>query len=334
MVGNRHALMVIGLLLAILLSGGLITQVSGQAGSQDLVMTNMNVTATLDTECTTSLVIESEVSNVGVTSFDYFDLRIDVRSLNVSTASLNGTPTTTTIIPESNYNLIRITSSSPMAVGSTHILYLNLTTDCLQEQIGLNEDETMYVNHLIYYIRPLYEVRNLTFTAILPTHAILQSDAAAPLFPNPTMNFTDGFHPIYIWYRNQMLPGQEVAYIVKYQLPAAILQPPASQIDSVALGILFLIVGAVAVLFIERIPMIFSKLKTRTVIAPIRLSKQEEQVLNFLSKKGGSSPQREIYEELDMSQSLASTVLTTLEERGLIKRLRTGRENIVHLMDE
>ena len=97
MVGNRHALMVVGLILAILLSGGLITQVSGQAGSQDLVMTNMNVTATLDTECTTSLVIESEVSNVGATSFDYFDLRIDVRSLNVSSASLNGTPTTTTI---------------------------------------------------------------------------------------------------------------------------------------------------------------------------------------------------------------------------------------------
>jgi uncharacterized membrane protein len=221
-----------------------------------------------------------------------------------------------------------------MAIGSTLILYLNLTTDCLQERIGLNEDETMYVNHLIYYIRPLYEVRNLTFTAILPTHAILQSAAAAPLFPNPTMNFTDGYRPIYVWYRNQMLPGQEVAYIIKYQLPAAILQPSPTQLDSVALGVVFLIIGAVVVLFIERIPLILRKFQTRTIIAPIRLSKQEEQVLNFLSKKGGSSPQREIYEELDMSQSLASTVLTTLEERGLIKRLRTGRENIVHLMEE
>jgi uncharacterized membrane protein len=148
------------------------------------------------------------------------------------------------------------------------------------------------------------------------------------------MNYTDGFRPIYVWFRTQMLPGQEVAFIINYQLPAAILQDPSSQINSIALGILFLIVGAVAVLFIERIPLIFNKLKTRTVISPIRLSKQEEQVLNFLSKKGGSSPQREIYEELDMSQSLASTVLTTLEERALIKRLRTGRENIVHLMEE
>ena len=66
----------------------------------------------------------------------------------------------------------------------------------------------------------------------------------------------------------------------------------------------------------------------------IQLSKQEEQVLNFLAKKGGSSPQREIYEELDISQSLASTILTSLEERKLIRRFREGRENIVHLMED
>ncbi len=334
MVGNKRALIIFGFLLAILLVGGPVSQVRGQASSQDLIMTNMNVIATLGTECTTSLTIESEVINIGSSALDYFDLRIDVRDLNITSATLNGTIAVTTIISESNYNLIRVTPSSQMVIGSKLILYLNLSTDCLQEHVGLNEDETMDINHLIYYIRPLYEVRNLTFTAILPTHAILQSDAAAPLFPNPTMNFTDGYRPIYIWYRNQMLPGQEVAYIIKYQIPAAILQTSPTQLDSVALGVMFLIIGAVAILFIERIPVILRKFQTRTIIAPIRLSKQEEQVLDFLSKKGGSSPQRDIYEELDMSQSLASTVLTTLEERGLIKRLRTGRENIVHLMDE
>lgn len=131
-----------------------------------------------------------------------------------------------------------------------------------------------------------------------------------------------------------MLPGQEVAYIVKYQIPAAIIDAPSEQLNSFVFGIEFIAIGAIAVLFIERIPLIIKKLQTRTVIAPMRLSKQEEQVLDFLSKKGGSSPQREIYEELGFSQSLASTVLTSLEERGLIRRLREGRENIVHLMEE
>jgi len=334
MVKNKHALIIVGLLIVILFSGGATTPVSGQAGSLDLVMANMNVKATMGIECSTSRVIESEVSNVGTTVLDYFDLRIDVRSLSISNASLNGTAAVTTIIPESNYNLIRIASANPIAIGSTLMLHINLTTDCLQEQIGLSDDETMYINHLIYYIRPLYEVQNLTFTAILPTHAILQSDAAAPLFPKPSMNFTDGFRPIYVWYRDHLLPGQEVAYIIKYQLPAAILQAQLTQFNTFAFGILFLITGAFAALFIERIPLILKKLQTRTVISPVKLSKQEEQILTFLSKKGGSCPQREIYEELDMSQSLASTILTSLEERKLIRRFREGRENMVHIMED
>ncbi len=333
MVGKKHAFIIGGFLLAILLSGG-VTQVNGQAGPQDLVMSNMTILATLDSECTSSLLINSEVTNVGSTALSYFDLRIDVRSLNVTSASLNGSYALTTIIPESNYNLIRITPSSPIDIGSTLILNLNLTTDCLQERIGLNDDETMYVNHLLYYIRPLYQVQNLTFTAILPTHAILQSGAVAPLFPNPTMNFTDGYRPIYVWYRDSMLPGQEVVFIIRYQLPAAILAPQQSPLNSVVFGLVFLIIGAVSVIFIERIPMILQRFRTRTVITPVRLSKQEEQVLNFLSKKGGSSPQREIYEELDMSQSLASTILTSLEERNLIRRFREGRENMVHIMED
>jgi uncharacterized membrane protein len=334
MVENKHAFFLVGFLLALLLLGGSVSKASGQAGSQDLIMSNMEVTATMGAECTTTLFIESEVTNVGSTTLDYFDLRIDVRSFNVTSASLNGSSASIAIIPESNYNLVRITSASPIAMNSTLNLNLNITSDCLQERIGLNEAGTMYVNHLIYYIRPLYQIQNLTFTAVLPTHGILQSDASAPLFPNPTTNFTDGFRPIYVWHRDLMLPGQEVVYIVKYQLPAAILASQQSPLNPVVFGLVFLIIGALSAIFIERIPVLLKRFKTRTVIAPVRLSKQEEQVLNLLARKGGSSPQREIYEALDISQSLASTILTSLEERKLIRRFREGRENMVHIMED
>ncbi len=63
-------------------------------------------------------------------------------------------------------------------------------------------------------------------------------------------------------------------------------------------------------------------------------SKHEREVVQLLSGKGGSCLQREIYENLDMSQSMVSMLLTGLEERGLIRRLREGRENIVHLVEE
>lgn len=333
MVEKKHMLVVVGFLLIMLFAGG-ITQVTGQADSQDLVMSNMTVTTIMSSDCTALLLMKAEVTNVGTAVLDYFDLRIDVRSFNVTRASLNGTTATTTIIPESNYNLIRINPFDPFDIGSTLIMDLNVSTDCLQEQIGLNDDETMYINHLIYYIRPLYQIHNLTFTAILPTHAILESDASAPLFPNPTMNYTDGYRPIFVWYRELMLPGQEVVYIVKYQMPAAIVDVPQTSLNPVIFSVMFLVIGAVSVLFIERIPLLLKKLQTRNVITAIRLSKQEEEILTFLTEKGGSCPQREIYEELDMSQSLASTILTSLEEKKLIRRFREGRENMVHIMED
>ena len=338
MVTYKHALIAVVFILVISFSTNSILQVDGQqVGNQDIVMTNMDIKATLVTDCGTLLIVQSEVRNVGSTPNDYFDVRIDVRSLNVSSATLNGTTVGTTIIPESNYMIVRIFPVTPMVGGSSFTLHLNLTTQCLQERIGFNEDQTMYLSHLIYYIRPINEIQNLTFTTILPAHAVLQTDVSAPLFPSPASNYTDGQSSIFVWFSDQLLPGQEVAYIVKYEIPAAIMQTapaPASLSQLIPIGLLFLIVGAVVVLFVERIPIIVKRLRTRTVISPIRLSKQEEDILSFLTKRGGSSPQREIYEELDMSQSLASTILTSLEERKLIRRFREGRENMVHIMED
>jgi uncharacterized membrane protein len=336
MVTYKHALIATIFILVVSFSTNTIVQVNGQqVGNQDILMTNMDIKATLMTDCGTSLIVQSEVRNVGLTPNDFFDVRIDVRSLNVSRASLNGTTVETTVIPESNYMVVRIFPVAPMAGGSSFSLYLNLTTQCLQERIGLNEDQTMYLSHLIYYIRPLNEVQNLTFTAILPAHAVLQTDVSAPLFPSPSSNYTDGQSSVFVWFSEQLLPGQEVAYIVKYKIPAAIMQTAQATLSQlIPIGLLFLIVGAVVVLFVERIPTIIKRFKTRTVISPIRLSKQEEDILSFISKRGGSCPQREIYEELDMSQSLASTILTSLEERKLIRRFREGRENMVHIMED
>ncbi len=339
MVSNKHAILVAAGIIFVLLQLGSIADVNGlQVGNQDILMTDMNIKATLGTDCDTSLIVQSRVQNIGISVKDYFDIRIDVRNIGVATAFLNATEVETTIIPQSNYMIVRIFPIAPIAAGASSTLFLNLTTQCLQERIGLTEDQTMYLNQLIYYIRPINEIHNLTFTTVLPAHAILQTGFSAPLFPNPSINYTDGQHSIFVWFSEQLLPGQEVAYIVKYGIPAAIVEipdpPPISAMQLIPFGILFLLIGAVGVLFVERIPVIIKRFKTRTIITPVRLSKQEEDILSFLTKKGGSCSQREIYEELDMSQSLVSTILTSLEERKLIRRFREGRENMVHIMDD
>ena len=311
--------------------------IDAQAGAQDLLMTNMKIHAELGTDCNTSIILETGFSNMGSTGLTSFDLRVDVRGLQVNEATINGSSVETTVRSVDNYVLVTISTNTPIPVGAQGYLFLNFTTLCLQERIGLNSEGSMYDSHLIYYIRSLNEIQNLTFSAALPQHAVIDLDAAAPLFPSPTGNHTDGSRPIFVWYVDVLLPGQEVVYIIKYQMPAALID--ATAIIPVTSSPLFVaIVSAVlaglAVLLIERMPGWIRGLNSRELIVSGKISSQEQEILDLLNVRGGSCPQREIYEHLDMSQSMTSMMLTSLEGRGLIKRLRSGRENIVHIMED
>jgi len=311
------------------------TPIDAQVDSQALLMTNMRIHAELGTDCDTTIILETGFTNVGSTEIGSFDLRIDVRGLQVNEATINGASVESIVHLIDNYVVISIFPNITILAGSQGNLYLNFTTQCLQERIGVNSDGSMYVSHLIYYFRPLNEIHNLTFSAALPQHAVIDLDAAAPLYPNPTSNHTDGRRTIYVWQTDVLLPGQEIVYIAKYQIPVAVVDTFTEEAsNSMALGIAALVIAVFAVLIIERIPGWIKRFKSHEIIVSGKISTQEQEILDLLSIRGGSCPQREIYEDLDMSQSMASMMLTSLEGRGLIKRLRSGRENIVHIMEE
>ncbi|MFX1416823.1 MAG: helix-turn-helix transcriptional regulator, partial [Promethearchaeota archaeon] len=207
-------------------------------------------------------------------------------------------------------------------------------TNTLQQRAGESATDSDCVNHFIYYIRPLNEIQNLTFSTALPPHATLEADAAAPLFPLPTSNHTDGIRLVFTWESSILYPGQESAFIVKYQIPTGLLEAQtANTYLPLFLG-LAAIGGAITVLAIERLPKLIQLLADRKMRTIRVVSNQEQDVLLLLEQKGGSCLQREIYEELNMSQSMTSMLLNSLEERGLIKRFRDGRENVVHRIDQ
>jgi uncharacterized membrane protein len=304
-------------------------------GTQNIIMTDMHVYAELESDCVSTILIDTNVTNVGATDLSSFEMRIDVRGLQVMSASLNGEKVNTSINAVNNYVLLTILSSVSIPSGASMALSLNFSTQCLQEQIGLISNGSMYTNNLIYYIRPLNEIHNLTFSAALPPYSVLYLDAASPLFPIATSNHTDGLRTIYVWKTEHLLPGQEIAYIVKYLMPAVLVNTATTAADnSLMIGIIAAVGGAGAVLVLERAPNWIRRLTTKQVVVSGKLSSQEQEILDLLTSRGGSCPQREIYENLDMSQAMASMMLTSLEERGLIKRLRSGRENIVHIMED
>ena len=310
--------------------------VDAQSDTQRLLMTNMNIRAELGIDCDTIVLLNTEFTNIGSTGITAFDIRVDVRGLQVNDATINGSSVDTSVTSKDNFVIVTVFPNTTISVNAFGTLFLNFTTMCLQERIGLNTNSTMYDNQLIYYIRSLNEVQNLTFSVALPQHSIINQDAASPLYPNPTTNHTDGSRPIYVWYLDSLLPGQEVVYIVKYQLPAALIDTDSDVVTSnpIFIGVISAVLAGLAVLVIERIPPWIRRMKSRELIVSGKISSQEQEILDLLNTRGGSCPQREISEKLDMSQSMTSMMLSSLEERGLIKRLRSGRENIVHIMEE
>ncbi len=309
--------------------------IDAQSDAQRLLMTNMNIRAELGIDCDTIVILSTEFTNIGTGNINAFDLRVDVRGLQVNYATINGTSVDTSVNSKDNFVIVTIFPNTTIPTDGFGILFLNFTTMCLQERIGLNADNSMYDSQLIYYIRSLNEIQNLTFSAALPQHSIINQDAASPLYPSPSANHTDGSRPIYVWSLDSLLPGQEVVYIIKYQLPAALIDTDTEIISEnpFFIGILSAVLAGLAVLVIERVPAWIRRLNSRELIVSGKISSQEQEILDLLNTRGGSCPQRDISEKLDMSQSMTSMMLSSLEERGLIRRLRSGRENIVHIME-
>jgi uncharacterized membrane protein len=80
-----------------------------------------------------------------------------------------------------------------------------------------------------------------------------------------------------------------------------------------------------------------SKIRTRKkeepapiVEKPERLSKEARQVLEIIQKEGRTT-QKEVRKKLPWSEAKVSLIVADLEERGLIKKIKKGRGNILKI---
>jgi uncharacterized membrane protein len=63
------------------------------------------------------------------------------------------------------------------------------------------------------------------------------------------------------------------------------------------------------------------------------ITNEESMIIESIQMKGGSCSQKDLYRQLDISESKLSLVLSGLEEKGIISRIRNGRENFIHIME-
>ena len=64
------------------------------------------------------------------------------------------------------------------------------------------------------------------------------------------------------------------------------------------------------------------------------LSEDQLEILDVIRSRRGKISQKDLRRRLEYSEVKVSLLLSELEKRGLIKKLKHGRENIVVLTDE
>ncbi|MHA2423386.1 MAG: helix-turn-helix transcriptional regulator [Candidatus Thorarchaeota archaeon] len=304
-----------------------------QDDSLDIVMDDVQIHATLRQNGTSFITFNANVTYLGSSTAEYFDVRIDLRDIEILSSIVGGVNVSSTIIPQSNFVIIRVTPDTVFSPMTSHQVEIRFASNMLQEDLGVCEERDICLGTAIFYVRPLNEFRYFTFKVTLPTHGILDTESS-PLFPTPTGNFTDGNSLVFLWEAGQVLPGQERVFIIKYGTPN--FEPVAAEGDVNYIPFISLaaVVGAVFVIAVQQLPGLIRSARVPRVLKEQGVTEHEEQVIQLLSSKGGSCSQRDIYDDLGMSQSLASMVLTGLEQRGVIRRFREGRENVVHLVEE
>ncbi len=298
----------------------------------DVLLDPISIMAVMDNDGLTTVTVRARMTNLGATPVDTLCFRIDSLEAIVTLVMVNGSSTSATVIDQDRFTQIDVDLELTLETNESVWVELGLLTSDFQSDFVIANDPTKLVSDFIYYIRPLTELANFTFTAILPTDAMLSQESVVPLFPDTDSNYTDGSSLAFVWFTQSLQPGQERVFIIKYQTPNYEGAPIQSFLtQSIAIAFLGILLGVGLAVFGPRI---VYRMRRIGKVRFIGVTAEEEEVLEVIRQKGGSCPQKDLYTEFDKSQAKVSLILNNLEERGLVRRFREGRENVVHIMEE
>jgi hypothetical protein len=301
------------------------------AQTSEIVLDPVTIKAVMDNDGLTTITVDAQMTNLGVSSVDTLSFRIDSLESIVTLVNVDGSATSAVLVDYDRYTEIIIDLEQSVGTDESVMIELGILASDFQSDLSTGVDQTKLLADFVYYIRPMTRFSNFTFTAVLPEEAILSQESVVPLFPDTDSNYTDGSSLAFTWFTEDLQPGQERVFIIKYQTPNYE-APPAESffIQSVIIGLVGILLGIILAIFGPRI---IYRLRRIGKVRFIGVTSEEEEVLEVIRQKGGSCPQKDLYTEFDMSQAKVSLILNNLEERGLVRRLREGRENVVHIME-
>jgi uncharacterized membrane protein len=306
------------------------SQASAQA--QGLVFNPVNVRSQLYVNGTSLISIETTCKNNGTESVSEIPLRIDSTDAQVLEAKVDGIDTTAELIEQERYSVVAINLSSPLLAGQQVQILLVVMAEDLQSSTGSSLTGEYEFRDFVFYARPLSDYYDFSLNVILPEGASLSQESVTPIFPSSNENYTNGRSIAFVWYVAELHPGQEKVFIIRYQSLNSATYITGLQGFQLILLTSALLFGGFFLGYIS--PRLFQWVRRLGRVKIVGVTSEEEEVLAVIRGKGGTCSQKELYTSLGMSQSKASLVLAALEERGLVRRFKDGRENTVHIVEE
>ncbi len=298
---------------------------------EEVILDPVEIKAVMTQDGVTTINIRARATNLGTSSITSLSCRIDSLEVEILDVEVDSTATTFSSNLMDRYTEVVVFLPTALEENHSAWIELNLEATDLQEDPILGLDSTKYYGDFTFYIRPMTELANFTFTAVLPQDALLSRESVVPTFPASDSNYTDGTSLAFVWFTDSLQVGQERVFIVKYEYPNYQPEPLGSFIfESIVIALSGVLAG---VALTVGGPKFYQRIKRIGTVKFVGVTSEEEEVLEVIRQKGGSCPQKDLYTEFDMSQAKVSLILNNLEERGLVRRFREGRENVVHIME-
>jgi uncharacterized membrane protein len=319
------------ILLAISFNASGYTDTFTPAQSTTMFLDPVTIRALTFTNGSTRLSIDASVRTADSGAESPLSFRIESLDVALLYATINGSVADSTLRSLDRYTLVEVPFESGLDVNESLRLRIELVCGDIVSQTIPPVPGNLLQGSFIYYVRPSLVFYNFTFLLVLPPHASLSQESVAPLFPDSQFNYTDGHSVAFVWNTDELQPGQENVYIVKYEIPISVVTDTSFPL----LPVIGLILSSFAagVLVIKYGPSVLSRLRNIGSVRVVGITDDEEEMLEIIRAKGGSCPQKDLYTESGMSQAKVSLVLSNLEERGMVKRFREGRENVVHIIE-
>ncbi len=322
------------IILIIILSFLLVPRAEAQTEeitSPELLIDPISITARMEVNGTTHISIHGGVTNLSNASINQIRFRIESIDLSLRSTSFDYNPAQATITRMERHSMILITLTETLEAGSSGQLDIEVISKDFQSPLEISDDGNSMQGSFVYYMRPHVAIANFTFTTILPEYYSLSDESLVPIFPNSDSNYTDGKSLIFVWETPSLQAGQERAFIIRYQ---------ADHVETVAntspfLILTILLVGiAIGSVLTFIVPKAVQRIENLGKVEYLGITSEEEELLGIIKEKGGSCSQKELYRRLPISESKVSLLLGNLEERGAIRRVRDGRENMVYLSED